>query len=346
MATNTGFVQAVASVASQEFNDRIGTVTKENINKIGDIISSYPTAKNEFINVLTNQVAKTRFFNKVYENPYKIFNKGILPYGKSIEGIFVDIIKGKDRTYSNTTSTLTSDLLERQSANVKAEYYSENMRLQYKATISDEDLKSAFRSENGLATMTDMILTAPLSSAEYDQFITIRHMLGHLNGATETLAVAYTEKDLMKKIKEHVLKMQFLSNKYNGQGVMTFTKPQDLVCFMNAELLAKIDVELLATAFNTSYTKSPIQILPIDKFEKCVTTGSGSTATTTYSEDTDTLCVICDKEAIQIWDTLNSSESFRNPQGLYTNVFFNRWSIATACNFANVLKIKKAVASS
>lgn len=336
MATNTGFVQAVASAASQEFNDRIGSVTKGNIDKIGNIITTYPTAKNEFITVLTNQVAKIRFFNKVYENPYKIFNKGMLPYGKSIEGVFVDIIKGKDRTYTNTASLLTPTLLERESANVKVEYYSENMRLQYKATISDEDLKSAFRTENGLATMTDMILTAPLSSAEYDQFITIRHMLGHLNGATETLPAAYTEKDLMKKIKEHVLKMQFLSNKYNGQGVMTFTKPQDLVCFMSAELLAKIDVELLATAFNTSYTKSPITILPIDKFEKC--------ASGTYSEDKDTLCIICDKEAIQIWDTLNSSESFRNPQGLYTNVFFNRWSIATACNFANVLKIKKATA--
>ena len=56
----------------------------------------------------------------------------------------------------------------------------------------------------------------------------------------------------------------------------------------------------------------------------------------------DCLAIICDKDAIQIYETLNSSESFRNPQGIYTNIFFNRWGIMSACNFANVCRIVKA----
>ena len=47
---------------------------------------------------------------------------------------------------------------------------------------------------------------------------------------------------------------------------------------------------------------------------------------------------ICDKEALQIWETLNSSETFRNPQALYTNVWFNRWGIVASCNFVNCVK--------
>ena len=48
------------------------------------------------------------------------------------------------------------------------------------------------------------------------------------------------------------------------------------------------------------------------------------------------------QEVKQIYETLNSSESFRNPQGIYTNIFFNRWGIMSACNFANVCRIVKA----
>ena len=134
--------------------------------------------------------------------------------------------------------------------------------------------------------------------------------------------------------------MGFLSNQYNGQGVMTYSKPNDLVCFVPADLLAVMDVQLLAQAFNVSYDEVPTRVLPIDYFEKCLATSDNSwdTSSETYGEDTELQCILCDKEAIQIWDTLNSSETFRNPQGLYTNVFFNRWGIVSACNFVNCVK--------
>ena len=120
---NVTFVKALSSAASQEFKDRIGATTAANIKKIGETVSTYPTLKNEFINVLTNQVSKQLFFNKVWENPYKMFNRGQLPYGKSIESIFVDIVKGKDRTHQTNATTLASDLLARQTPTVKVEYY-------------------------------------------------------------------------------------------------------------------------------------------------------------------------------------------------------------------------------
>ena len=168
---NVTFVKALTTGAvSQEFKDRIGATTQANIKKIGETVSTYPTLKNEFINVLTNQVSKQLFFNKVWENPYKMFNRGQLPYGKSIESIFVDIVKGKDRTRQTKGDALASDLLTRQNPEVKVEYYTENFQQQYPTTITDEELKGAFRSANGLSEMTARILQAPLTGAEFDQF--------------------------------------------------------------------------------------------------------------------------------------------------------------------------------
>ena len=341
---NVTFVKALTTATSQEFKDRIGATTQANIKKIGETITTYPTLKNEFVNVLTNQVSKQLFFNKVWENPYKMFNRGQLPYGKSIESIFIDIVKGKDRTRQTNATNLASDLLSRQTPNLKVEYYTENFQQQYPTTISDEELKGAFRSANGLSELTARILQAPLTGAEFDQFLMIKHALANLKTAQVKIGkTAYNGLTAKEKanlitttVKAYVKKLKFLSNNYNAQGVMTFSRPTDLYLFVPADISAFLDVEQLATAFNISKVELPTRVLDIDNFQK-VNSGSDA-ASNPYVEDTDALFYLIDKDAIQLYETLNESESFRNPQAKYTNIWFDRWGIIASCHFANAIK--------
>ena len=341
---NVTFVKALSSAASQEFKDRIGATTQSNIKKIGETITTYPTLKNEFVNVLTNQVSKQLFFNKVWENPYKMFNRGQLPYGKSIESIFIDIVKGKDRTRQTNATNLASDLLSRQVPNLKVEYYTENFQHQYPTTISDEELKGAFRSANGLSELTARILQAPLTGAEFDQFLMIKHALANLKTAQVKIGkTAYNGLTVKEKanlitttVKSYVKKLKFLSNNYNAQGVMTFSRPTDLYLFVPADISAFLDVEQLANAFNISKVELPTRVLDIDDFQK-VNTGNDASSNP-YVEDTDALFYLIDKDAIQLYETLNESESFRNPQAKYTNIWFDRWGIIASCHFANAIK--------
>ena len=341
---NVTFVKALTTATSQEFKDRIGATTQANIKKIGETITTYPTLKNEFINVLTNQVSKQLFFNKVWENPYKMFNRGQLPYGKSIESIFIDIVKGKDRTRQTNVNNLASDLLSRQTPNVKVEYYSENFQQQYPTTLSDEELKGAFRTQNGLSEMTARILQAPLTGAEFDQFLMIKHALANLKTAQVKIGkTAYNGLTAKEKanlitttVKAYVKKLKFLSNNYNAQGVMTFSRPTDLYLFVPADISAFLDVEQLATAFNISKVELPTRVLDIDNFQK-VNTGNDASSNP-YVEDTDALFYLIDKDALQLYETLNESESFRNPQAKYTNIWFDRWGIIASCHFANAIK--------
>ena len=341
---NVTFVKALTTATSQEFKDRIGATTQANIKKIGETITTYPTLKNEFVNVLTNQVSKQLFFNKVWENPYKMFNRGQLPYGKSIESIFIDIVKGKDRTRQTNTNNLASDLLTRQVPNVKVEYYTENFQQQYPTTLSDEELKGAFRTQNGLSEMTARILQAPLTGAEFDQFLMIKHALANLKTAQVKIGkTAYNGLTAKEKanlitttVKAYVKKLKFLSNNYNAQGVMTFSRPTDLYLFVPADISAFLDVEQLASAFNISKVELPTRVLDIDNFQK-VNTGNDASSNP-YVEDTDALFYLIDKDAIQLYETLNESESFRNPQAKYTNIWFDRWGIIASCHFANAIK--------
>ena len=149
---------------------------------------------------------------------------------------------------------------------------------------------------------------------------------------------------LTKTIKEYVSKMGFLSNKFNSQGVMTFSKPEEMVIFVTPETKANIDVELLSTAFNMEKAEVSGRMIEIDEFLMQVLAQSGENASDVVGDtvvDNNTLAIIADENLIQMYDTLNETESFRNPDKLITNTFVHRWSIAYGCGFANALKIRK-----
>ena len=172
----------------------------------------------------------------------------------------------------------------------------------------------------------------------------IKHALANLKCAEVKVGkTAYTGMTPKEKanlitttVKAYVKKLKFLSNNYNAQGVMTFSRPSDLYLFVPADISAFLDVEQLANAFNISKVELPTRVLDIDNFQK-VNTG-GDASSNPYVEDTDALFYLIDKDAIQLYETLNESESFRNPQAKYTNIWFDRWGIIASCHFANAIK--------
>lgn len=92
MADNVAILNLARTLASAEYNSRIPVATQDNVADISRIITDYPTAKNEFITVLTNQIGRNIYLNQVYKNPFAFMNCGELPFGKSIEMVFVDLI--------------------------------------------------------------------------------------------------------------------------------------------------------------------------------------------------------------------------------------------------------------
>ena len=331
MANNIQYANAIRKEASAQYQERIPVATQENIAEVTEAIMSYPNVKNEFIDVLTNKVSQVKFMNKLFNNPYKFFKKGSLPYGESIEAVFVDLIKGKDFSEQFGSSEAESVLGVEKANNVKVEYYSENVRNKYKISISNQQLKKAFMSADGLQRLVDMLVVAPLNSAEYDEFVVMKKLLSQIKMTEITISDYASAQDeqkakmLTKLVKEHVYKFGFLSADYNSQGVMTFARPEECVILVTPEVKANLDVELLATAFHMEKADMEARLVLIDQFN-----------------DPDTLAILCDENLIQYYETLNETESFRNPNSLVTNTFFHRWAVAYGCGFVNALEIKKA----
>lgn len=336
---NIQILNAIRTSASTEYKNRVPQATQTNLTQVATAITEYPVAKNEFVNALTNQVSRTVYFSKFFTNPFKFFKKGTLEYGKTIEGVFIDLIKGKGfgENFGTANTDVGSLISTEKQDNIKVEYYSENFRNKYKTTISDSQLKGAFRNPNGLSELVQRMIQAPLNSAEFDEFLMLKKVLNQLTLKQHEIS-GYNElsenekaKELTKIIKTYIGKFRFLSDSYNNGGVRTFSMPNELVVLVTPETQALIDVELLSSAFNMDKAEIESRLVLIDEFTK----------TGTDEVDTDTLCILCDENLIQFYDTENTSESFRNPDRLETNIFYHRWGIMAGCSYVNALRIKK-----
>lgn len=339
MMTNSEIMNAVRASATLEYQSRIPTATKENIKEVAQLVTTYPNTKNEFASALTNLVGKQVFLQKLYTNPFKFFKKGTLEYGKTIEGVFVDLIKAKSFNENYGDSEASSLIRSEKPDNIKVEYYTENYMHKYKISISDQQLKGAVRSEYGLSNLIQSMLISPLNSAEQDEYLMVKQCINNLAIKEETLtgfkSLSENEqaKKLTKVVKTYINKFRFMSDAYNSQGVHTFSRPEELVVLVTPETKANIDVELLSSAFNMSKAEVESRLIMIDTFTK--------EGVSNVENDPDTLAIICDENLIQMYDTEDSSESFRNPETLTTNTWYHRWGILAGCGFVNALKIKQ-----
>ena len=333
---NIQFLNAIRAVSSAEYKERIPTATQTNIQNIMTAIMEYSTTKEEFTNTILNKIVKTKVLNKAYENSLKFFKKEPLPFGKTIEGVFVDLIKAKNFNENfGTGNNEATSLLGKEKAPVKVEYYSENFKHKYKLSISDEQLKSAFMSADGLSQMTQGLIRSATSSSEYDEYMMIKTLIGasvskevEIQGLFKLDENAQAKK-ITKTVQALVNKFRFMSTEYNKQGVHTHCLPSECVIITTPDQLANLNVELLATAFNVPYAEMPSRIVVIDSFLKADGT-----------DDTDTVCIVADMDLVQFRNTLDTWETFRNPDGLMTNMFHHVWGSACGCGFVNAVKIK------
>lgn len=342
MSDNVQIINALRTGASLEFQTRIPVATKTNMENILETVMTYKQTKEEFTDLILNKIVKTVVMSKLYTNPYKFFKKGEMPFGKTIEAIFVDIIKAKSFN-ENFGESEASSLLGTETPNLKLEYYSKNYEHKYKVTIKDVQLRTAFLNPNGLQDLIDELITSALTSAEYDEYLLIKSLLNTVK-IKENVITGFGDlseneqaKKLTKVLKTYIGYFGFLRKDYNTQEVHTHCKPKDIVILVTPETHAMIDVELLASSFNIGKAEIEGRLVLIDGFEKYE---SGDTGT--MIADDDTLAIICDKDLVQFRESLNTSESFRNPDQLATNIFFHRQGSVSACGFVNAIKIKKA----
>ena len=342
-------LNAIRNNASTNYRDYVpvATADADSVRTIGAIIMDYPSLQNEFLSALVNRIGRVLITSKMYSNPWAMFKKGLLEFGETIEEIFVNLAK----PYQFDPAVAETNLFKREIPDVRAAFHIMNYQKYYKATISNDQLRQAFLSWQGITDLIAKIVDAMYTGANYDEFQVMKYMLARaiLDGKMKPTEIAAVNADNMKTIVSTIKgvsnKLTFMSSDYNAAGVATYTAKDDQYMLVNSNFDATMDVEVLAAAFNMDKASFAGHRVLVDSF------GALDTARLsllfaddpTYEEiDSGDLAaldaipaVLVDKTWFMIFDNFQNFTEQYNGEGLYWNYWYHVWKTFSVSPFAN-----------
>lgn len=329
MGFSVSVLNNIRANASSEYQSRIPEATQQNIISVGNALETYDLLYNEFFPALFNKIGKTMIESKLFKNKLARFKSGTIFTQQDVEEMFIEMSKAEGK-YDNKGQ---NPLGRRTGPNVKVVYHRQNRQDYYAITIGDLDVVRVFRSEASLDTFITGLFNSVYSGAEYDEYLAMKNLLatykGYVDYGVSAITDAETAKDFVKTVRKASTDMTFASTALNKAKVMTWTPVEKQVMFINKDVLAEVDVEVLAKAFNMGKTDIQVEIVVMDDF--------GSM--------TDTYGLLVDESFFRVWDTLSKMEPQRNAQGLFTNYFYHIHQILSLSPFKNAIRLTTAEVS-
>lgn len=318
-------INAIRNSASSQFQQYVPLANAENVADVSAGILVTQAIQNEFIASLVDRIGLVVMRNIMLKNELAKFKKGMMPLGRTIEEIFVDI--SKEHLYDAEESE--NAVFKREIPDAKTLFHERNRQGFYKQTIQDDSLKTAFISWGTFEGFLAGIINSMYNSAEVDEFKYMKLLIDNyfskslftvvpvLSPDTETAA-----REFIKKVRATARKMSLSqgSRDFNALAVQTKTDMRDMHLIIDADTEAEVDVDVLARAFNMDKTEFLGNVTVIDGF---ASTGLEA--------------ILVDREWFMVYDTLVKMETIRNPQGLYWNYFYHIWQVLSTSRFANAV---------
>ena len=248
------------------------------IGSFGAPILNTPVVMNEFLNMLVNRIVYTSFETKYFRNPLQVLEGDRIPLGYAGQEIYVNPAKGRKYNVNDFAG-----LLVKYEADVKVQYTSVNMDLQYPVTVSRHKLKQAFVSWDALDNFVMELSNSLYNGAYIGEF---NYTKGLVSAAFKSNQVQYetisavnseaNAKAFVQKAREYFLNFQLPSTSYNawnkvggyGREILTYSRPEDIVFLIRNDVRSYLDVNVLAEAFNMDKADLLGRIIPIDNFDQ------------------------------------------------------------------------------
>lgn len=325
--------------------------TLANLREIGNIMMNFEVAKNNFIDALVNRIGRVWITSKLFDNPWRVFKKGLLEYGETVEEIFVNIARGYDYRPDDDTQ----NPFQRKLPDVLAAFHSMNFQYHYDSTISNDQLRQAFLSWQALTDFIARIIEAVYSGANEDEFIVMKYLLAReiLNGNVGTVTIPEVTADSARNVVTTMIaqsnNLTYMSDAYNYAGVATYTNKDDQFFILNSQFAATVDVEVLAVSFNMDKAEFMGHIIGVNTFSlnaletKRLNTlfenRAGYTPLTESEiQQLNTIsAVIVDRNYFMIFDNYYNMTQIYDPLKLNWNYFYHTWKTFSVSPFSNAM---------
>lgn len=346
-ASTIDILNTIRDNASLTYQNLVPEVqTAVDIPRVGEVLYGTPAMANEFINALVNRIAIVRVQSATFNNPYERLKKGMLDYGETIEDIFVGITKA----FTFSQEKAESRELKQYKPNVKSAFHTMNWKVLYPVSISQEQLKTAFLSNDGVTNLIAKIVDAVYTAANYDEFLLFKYLIIKSVTSGQLKPIGVDGADMHNYAKAFRGKsnlLPFMSTDYNAAGVLNTTPKERQVIFMDAQFNADFDVDVLASAFNMDKADFMGSLFLIDDF-----TTFDNDRFDVIREESDGLeevtaaelalmanvkALLMDENWFQIYDNLSQFTEKFVSSGLRWNYFYHTWKTISTSPFANAI---------
>ena len=320
--------------ASKVFMETVPSATEDNIQTLSNILfnDAYQPMLNEFVTNLINRIGLTIIRNKTFSNPLSILRKGSMPLGTDIQDLYENPAEAEQYELSNTAM---AKLLTITDPDTHVAYYRRNRKDMYTKTISRENLQGAFVSWEKFESYISAITTSLYSGNYIDEFELTKSLV---DGAydndkviVETVSPVTDEssaKAFIKKCRSLFNKMKLPSTQYNAYSkfsgakgtIKTWTEEDRFVLIVTSDVMAEVDVDVLARAFNIENTKFLGRVIEVDSFE-----------------NEEIQAILCDEAWFQIYENLMRFDEFYNARTMTWNEYLHVWQTYAICPFANAV---------
>lgn len=320
-----------------------------NLAAIGEVVMNNPAYPNQLYSSLANRIGMVLLTSKAYRSSLKMLKRGLMTFGEKVEEIFVAMAEPHD--YSIVEAQ--TNVFKLETGDVYTAFHTLNYEKFYKKSISEENLRQAFLSPEGVYDLIGGLYESLYSGAEYDEFLTTKYLiakmiLGGFIKSTQIPAVtAATVKEVATTMAEASYMFRFPSNKYNTAKVTTFSRPEDLILMTSAKFGALNNFNVLASAFNMDKAEiearhimiDGFDIFDLDRLDKLL---DNDPEYTRFTEDQLALlgsvpAVTFDKNWFMIFDVLMTYKEIYNPEGMYWQNIYHVWKIFSVSPFTNAM---------
>ena len=354
-ASTVDIMNVIRDNASLAYQNNVPVVeTETDIPRVGEVIYGTPAFSNEFINALVNRIALVRVQSATFNNPYERMKKGYLDFGESVEEIFVNIAK----VFEFSQEKAESRELKQYKPDVKAAFHAMNWKVLYPVSISDDQLRMAFLSAEGVTNLIAKIVDSVYTAANYDEYLLFKYMLikSATGGKMKPVPVnASDPKNYAKAFRGTSNMLTFMKSEYNSAHVLNTTPKNRQVIFMDAQFNADFDVDVLSAAFNMDKADFMGSLFLVDEWTsfdnarwETIRANSDGVEEVTAAELAlmqNVKAIVLDEEWFQIYDNLNKFAETFISSGLRWNYFYHTWKTVSFSPFANAVVFVLSTAS-
>ena len=333
---------AVRNATSPQFQTRIPAATQGNIRNAVDTMRNFPYLRDEFTGVLIQRLIGLYVQHADWDDPLKLIGspRTLKRYGSTYEQAAVGLVQARTRNFNK--EYLGDDVYGRYNVPTTSVFHPLTFDHYYPVTIPEDALLTAFDGESGMSDYIAEIMNAPILSDRNDMYVMKTQCFAEyarkggfwrvhtadVGAASSTEADA---KNLLRLIQQtaNELKASPMSSmpKYNAMSWVTPWRDSEAILFATPQVIAALNVEALAAAFNIDRANVPYRIIPIpeDMF------GIGGTEGKVQA-------VLTTEDFFFCWDEmLETTNSPVNPIDGTRNIFYKHRGSVTPNPFANAV---------